>query len=57
MRDKSAPAGSQSDRVGEVIAIIRQGLVNMRFGSLAVTIHEGEVTQLEITEKKRFATR
>ena len=57
MRDNSGPVGSESDRVGEVIAIIRQGLANVRFGSLALTIHEGKVTQLEITEKKRFATR
>jgi hypothetical protein len=48
---------NETDLASEVIGLIRQGLAGVRFGSLALTIHEGKITQLEITEKKRFATR
>jgi hypothetical protein len=52
-----ATVRNETDLASEVIGLIRQGLAGVRFGSLALTIHEGKVTQLEITEKKRFATR
>jgi len=52
-----ATGRQQTDLAREVIGLIRQGLADVRFGSLALTIHEGRVIQLEITEKKRFATR
>ncbi|MGG1481360.1 YezD family protein [Bacillus smithii] len=29
-------------------------LSNLDYGSILITIHEGEITQLDITEKKRF---
>lgn len=34
--------------------IIRMALANLRFGSLSVTVHDGRVVQIEITEKRRF---
>ena len=52
-----ATSRNETDLASEVIGLIRQGLAGVRFGSLALTIHEGKITQLEITEKKRFATR
>jgi hypothetical protein len=52
-----ATGRSDTDLPSEVIGLIRQGLAGVRFGSLALTIHEGKITQLEITEKKRFAAR
>jgi len=52
-----ATGRNDTDLASEVIGLIRQGLAGVHFGSLALTIHEGKITQLEITEKKRFATR
>jgi hypothetical protein len=52
-----ATSRNETDLASEVIGLIRQGLAGVRFGSLALTIHEGKITQLEFTEKKRFATR
>ncbi|HEY9552354.1 YezD family protein [Allosphingosinicella sp.] len=45
-----------ADRPAEdsALAAIRDGLQRLRFGSIAVTIHEGRVVQLDITEKRRF---
>ena len=38
----------------EAIAFIREYLQTIRFGSIALTIHEGRNEQLDVTEKKRL---
>ncbi|MFJ8265174.1 YezD family protein [Peribacillus asahii] len=30
-------------------------LKNLDYGSLVITVHEGEITQIDTTEKKRFS--
>jgi hypothetical protein len=37
------------------LEIVRQKVAAMRFGSVQVVVHEGRVTQVESTEKTRFA--
>jgi hypothetical protein len=37
-----------------VLALIREQLDRIRFGSIALSIHDGRVVQLEIVEKKRL---
>lgn len=39
----------------DALAAIRDCLQRIRFGSIAVTIHEGRVVQLDVTEKRRLA--
>lgn len=38
----------------EALAAIRQYLQTIRFGSIALTIHEGRIVQLDVTEKRRL---
>ena len=38
----------------EAIAAIRDHLKTIRFGPIALTIHEGRIVQLDVTEKKRL---
>ena len=38
----------------EAIAAIREHLQTIRFGSIALTIHEGRIVQLDVTEKRRL---
>ncbi|MFJ7976166.1 YezD family protein [Peribacillus sp. JNUCC 23] len=33
---------------------IISSLKDLEFGSLNITVHEGEITQIDVTEKKRF---
>jgi len=47
---------SQPTPVDVALATIREYLENVRFGSIALTIHDGRIVQLEVTEKKRLAT-
>jgi hypothetical protein len=37
------------------LEIVRQKVTAMRFGSVQIVVHEGRVTQVESTEKTRFA--
>ena len=41
----------------EALAAIRDYLKTIRFGSIALTIHDGRIVQLDVTEKRRLAAR
>lgn len=38
----------------EAVNTILESLRRIRFGSIAVTVHEGKIVQLDITEKRRL---
>ena len=38
-----------------IISEISYILKNLQYGSIVITIHDGEVTQIDTTEKKRFS--
>lgn len=42
----------QIDRAAEAV---RDALRRLRFGTVALTVHDGRVTQIEVTEKARFS--
>jgi len=39
----------------EALEAVRATLHKIRFGSIAITVHEGRIVQLDITEKRRLA--
>lgn len=43
--------------VGDAVERIRQALETIRFGDIQLTIHDGKVVQLDVTEKHRFPAR
>jgi hypothetical protein len=43
-----------SDETDEVIAILREALQTVRFGSVEFVIHDGRVVQIDRKEKLRF---
>ena len=45
---------SRLNDVEESLANIREALLALRYGSIAITIHEGRVVQIDVTEKKRL---
>lgn len=47
---QSPPAG-----LDEALHVLREKASALPFGTLTLTIHEGRVTQLEVSEKCRFA--
>ncbi|MFA7595830.1 MAG: YezD family protein [Novosphingobium sp.] len=40
--------------VEESLANIREALLSLRYGSIAITIHEDRIVQIDVTEKKRL---
>ena len=38
----------------EALDIVRDALANIRFGGIHLTVHEGQIVQMDIMEKRRF---
>lgn len=53
---KPDPGGSQIEPTtrDDALATIGAALDRLRFGDIRLTIHDGRIVQLEVTEKKRF---
>lgn len=49
-------AGSQGGKAEvDPIALVREALGKIRFGGIQLTVHEGKLVQIEVTEKRRFS--
>ncbi len=46
---------TQTTGQAEWLSLIERRINGLRFGAIQIVIHEGKVTQVEITEKTRFA--
>jgi len=40
--------------VEECLSNVRQALTGLQYGSVSLTIHEGRVVQIDVTEKRRL---
>lgn len=50
-------AGPNDDRgIEDAIVQLRAALGSLRFGQVALTVHEGRVVQIDVTEKTRFSS-
>jgi hypothetical protein len=38
----------------ESIVSVREALTGLKFGNVSLTVHEGRVVQIDVTEKKRL---
>lgn len=53
--DQNNPPGPDPNQhIEESLASIREALTGLRFGSIQLTIHEGRVVQIDVTEKRRL---
>ena len=43
-----------SNRIEDVLEAVRDALTRVRYGNISLTVHDSELVQLEITEKRRF---
>lgn len=50
----SGSAPNPEHQLEENIATVREALKNLRYGNIALTVHDGRVVQIDVTEKKRF---
>lgn len=40
--------------IEESLASVREALTGLRYGNVSLTIHEGRVVQIDVTEKRRL---
>lgn len=54
--DNSGAREPQSAKNAAAIALdaVAEAIARLRFGSIELTVHDGRVVQLEVTERQRF---
>jgi hypothetical protein len=45
----------ETSQIEDALAAVRDYLQKLKFGSIAITVHEGRIVQFDVTEKRRFA--
>ena len=53
MTHKEKPPGTIAP-LEDSLSIVRSALSRLRFGNVAITVHEGHVVQIDVTEKLRL---
>jgi hypothetical protein len=48
------PDTNRADPHGNALSIVRRALDQLKFGAVHLTIHEGRLVQIEVTEKTRL---
>ena len=49
------PQSSEAARlIEDSLASVREALFGLRYGNVSLTVHEGRVVQIDVTEKKRL---
>lgn len=56
MHHENKPPGAET-ALDESLKTIRAALARLRFGHVAITVHEGHVVQIDVTEKLRLPAR
>ncbi|HQS69963.1 MAG: hypothetical protein B7Y36_13500 [Novosphingobium sp. 28-62-57] len=46
--------GPPENQIEESLASVREALTGLKFGSIQLTVHEGRVVQIDVTEKRRI---
>jgi hypothetical protein len=54
------PAKERADRAAdaaypEPVRAVLDALAKLRFGAIQLTVHEGKLVQVDVTERKRFS--
>ena len=50
----AAPTPEAVRLLEESLSSVREALLGLKFGNVSLTIHEGRVVQIDVTEKKRL---
>jgi hypothetical protein len=53
--EQQPPLSAEAARILEdSIASVREALAGLKYGNVSLTVHEGRVVQIDVTEKKRL---
>jgi len=53
--DREEKSSAESGMLSEALAMVSEALSRLRYGAIQLTVHDGKVMQIDITEKKRLA--
>jgi hypothetical protein len=48
------PPRPETERLSDPLRLIQETLTRLRFGAINLTVHEGKLVQVDVTERKRF---
>lgn len=54
MTEPLIPRPESESHLEESIASVREALTGLRYGNVSLTVHEGRVVQIDVTEKRRL---
>lgn len=52
--DPAVPRNEAERLLEESISSVHEALAGLRYGNISLTVHEGRVVQIDVTEKKRL---
>lgn len=50
-----SPDSRKSPAEEQVMVAVAEAMARLRFGSIALTVHDGKVVQIDVTERQRFS--
>jgi len=53
--DRPQKGSEKSTLVPEALAAVSEALSRLRYGAIQITVHDGKVMRIDVTEKKRLA--
>ena len=51
---QGSATGANRAPAGKVLESVAEAVERLRFGAIQLTIHDGKVVQLDVTERQRF---
>lgn len=55
-RTELLPPPQEREREPAWLALVRERVASLRFGTVQITVHEGRVTQVDATLRTRFSS-
>ncbi|WP_086738127.1 YezD family protein [Erythrobacter colymbi] len=52
--DRNEKGSDQSGILPEALALVSEALGRLRYGAIQLTVHDGKVMQIDVTERKRL---
>ncbi|MFY8048468.1 MAG: YezD family protein [Erythrobacter sp.] len=52
--DRDEKPSVESGILSEALAVVSEALSRLRYGAIHLTVHDGKVMQIDVTERKRL---
>lgn len=55
MPENETQAGETARQLPEALGLVSDALARLRYGAIQLTVHDGRVMQIDVTERKRLS--